>query len=279
MHIVYFFSLKAEAEPWLNAAPYKLNKQYKSIVHFTGQLSDVVVTGIGSNNMAAAVGYIAAFHQNKHLLWVNIGCAAAPQQFYNHWFQLAAISHANGGRTIYPEILTHLLPLASAKTVHQFTDEHNVIEHQKTNLPTLVEMEAYAFAQTVKQFADTSHMLVLKWVSDWGDAQFYKNKDWTNHYVQNVASVNSAVAQHHEKLMSNFNQHHPLIDDYLTLVQQQMPLSFTQQNQLKNALYYALAYKNPEEIAKILSQEQEILKHKKQNTTSFRQILDNLQHG
>jgi len=150
-------ALSAEARLFLDY--YKL-KQYTALPFkvYESEKVKLIVSGVGYDNaLLATAALLAHFVPSKEDILINIGVAAAPQEYE---LNSLVIGHkiTYKERSFYPDLLfSHKFEEANITTV----DEPQEIQH--TNL---VDMEAAAIFQAASRFMQSDQTIFIKIISD-----------------------------------------------------------------------------------------------------------------
>lgn len=182
-------ALACEAKPFIDF--FKLKKDaaiHPFSVYRNGSVS-VIVSGMGQNNMAAAINWLSGFLNAKQTqFWINVGVAGHQTAEIGDLFCVHKVSDYHN--TIYPtKWLKHKTNLAPLITIN----------HEETCYPenTLYDMEGFAFYQAATRFNSQEQVQCLKIVSD--NKQHAVNRD------KNF--VSQLITQQRDDIISFINLH------------------------------------------------------------------------
>ena len=160
-------ALACEAKPLVDR--YRLAKQHcTAFPHFCGRVDDqrefnvnLVVSGIGTENMAAACGWLGALTVDSTCAWLNIGIAGHADLLIGEIALVVSSSRLNSDRNYYPPLVAKWhgkgVPLLSCnEPCSDYPDGH------------AVDMEASAFFAIATRFTTTELVQSLKVISDNG---------------------------------------------------------------------------------------------------------------
>lgn len=155
--ITMLFALSCEARPWIDAL--KLTKS--SARPFDLYLADnieLVVTGIGSESMATAVGWVAGRNSIPRA-WLNIGTAGHATRELGALFLVHGCAASETGRAHYPPLVA---PWDGA------TDALLCVNQVSDQYPggAAVDMESMAFFNAATRFSNSELVQSIKVVSD-----------------------------------------------------------------------------------------------------------------
>ncbi len=236
MEKVLCFALQQEAQQWINICDARLVFQKKSLRLYKGKEFYCLVSGLGALNMAGAIGWLNAYLPEEKILW-NIGCAAGSEEQLYTWYRINQLCSEDEKEAFYPEIISiDGVKQAGLKSFHKFVDKNTISE----NSPFLIDMEGLAFALQASLFCDSGKIQLLKWVSDSGDASFYKNSLWKHKYEEKIEELLDYIKEQNQLLESILKKHKLPVDRYVEQVSNKIPISFSLQVQLKNAILFAL---------------------------------------
>jgi nucleoside phosphorylase len=243
-----FFALQAEAQPFINITKAKQQIAFATIKLYTASDCFIVITGIGQVNMSVAVGWFFAKHNNEISVVFNIGTAASVHCELHTWHQIVAIHNSQTKQSFFPEML-------SANVVYKYATLNTVIEPCNSETlqliqEQLVDMEGFAFAKAAQKFMHTNAIHLIKWVSDNGNLNFYKNKIWQQEYANDVTQIVQFLFSIHQQLLTIESAYIKSSEIFVNRIKQDLQLSFTETHQLIQALQYALA-KNETAVAPI----------------------------
>jgi purine-nucleoside phosphorylase len=276
MPIILVFALPQEAEPWLQSDVYTMQWQQKNIKWYKGNRYDILITGMGMLHMSMAIASVQV-HYTKDTVWVNLGCAGGPTHALHQWHQIISLHTNIEENNFYPTIINKAFALAHGYTQTTAANDTQIIALQKaTALPTLVDMEAYAFVAAVKNFYTHTQALVLKWVSDDGTAAFYKNPEWKTNYAKEKNAIDNFINTTVEKIKANRQTYMPSVTKYLDEIKTNWPITKSQTIQLQHALLYAQGYKPVATISQAISQPLIAQPNKIQTKKVVHQIIEKL---
>ncbi len=154
--IVVVVATEVEGRPWVDT--HRLRRRSAAWPWFEGDGMALVVSGIGRERAAAAVGFAAARLEGEAVGWLNFGIAGHPtlEQGEVRW-----VDRVEGpvGKPFYP-VSGRRLTLATAglRTVDR--------PEREFPAPVLYDMEGSAFAATASRIAPLELVHLLKVVSD-----------------------------------------------------------------------------------------------------------------
>lgn len=161
-------ALACEAKPLIDL--YRLSKVHSRPFDFyTGIKEDsqsgeqysvqLLVCGIGTLNMAAACGWLAAQTTDSNSVWLNVGSAGHKKLATGEIARIHRAVDIVSGRSHYPAMTAKWPDLSSALITYQ-TECNDYPED------ALVDMEGSAFFSVAIKFASTECVQSLKVVSD-----------------------------------------------------------------------------------------------------------------
>lgn len=273
VEIILCFAWQAEAKPFIELLGAKRKHQIKNFTYYSAQNTHVCIAGLGQLNMAAAMGWIQQFTNNYPVFW-NVGFCGAKQKELYSWHHINKVSDANGGRDFYPEIqIEGPLPFADIITVNQPQTTSQLLQQNTA----LVDMEAYGFCKALQQFVSTSQIQLLKWVSDSGSDTFNRNTALENynhsapkalHFIQDYSRLIASTKEKNEMDLSGLKKQ----------VEQYLQLTFTQEQQLNDALKFALFYRNQHNIITEINNTLVEVNNKEEKNKLFNNLLQKLTH-
>ncbi|GHA01605.1 hypothetical protein GCM10008090_08450 [Arenicella chitinivorans] len=151
------FALSCEARPWIDAL--KLNKvPVRPYDLYTKDNIEVVITGIGSESMATAIGWVAGRNPGPRV-WLNVGTAGHATRELGELLLVHGCAASEKGRAHYP-------PLVAAWD--GATDAVLCVDHVSDHYPggAAVDMESMAFFNAALRFSDSELVQSIKVVSD-----------------------------------------------------------------------------------------------------------------
>lgn len=218
-------ALNCEAKPWVDH--YHLKKiDSRPFALYQNNDVQVVITGIGSNSMAVAVGWIAA-QGLRCRVWLNIGTAGHATRPLGDIFQVHGVARSTTDRAHYPPLTARW---------KGSTDALLSVDTPTKEYPggAAVDMEASAFFEAAMHFSSAELVQSIKVVSD--------------NVEHSYELLNAA------KITELMRPHVTLVGDYATRLCElvSIPVSkptfsqlmslkstFSQQQQLKNLLHKA----------------------------------------
>lgn len=266
----YLFALQQEANPFIEQLGVKQIIQQKNLRLYANNDCFLMITGIGSIACSAAVGWFLALHQNV-VMW-NIGCAASKENLHK-WQRIIEVK--NKELTFYPELLDKSeFEINSLNTVNDFIGAEELLGYGKE----LVDMEGIAFAKAAQLFLNSNQIQLLKWVSDEGNKDFYKDGTWLNEYKRQIPDVIKAVEKETKLIAAELKETFKNTNQFITKVDNLLKLSFTQNEQLHKACLYFLAYKTELQLAELIEEFISSVENISQRKSLLNQLLEQLRH-
>lgn len=266
----YVFALQQEANPFIEELGVKQIIQQKNLKLYANDDCFLLITGIGSLACSAAVGWFLALHENV-VMW-NIGCAASQENLHK-WQRIIEVK--NKELTFYPELLDKSeFELNSLNTVTDFIGAEELYGYGKE----LVDMEGIAFAKAAQLFLNSNQIQILKWVSDTGNKDFYKDGTWLNEYKRQIPDVIKTVEKETKLIAAELNETFKNTNPFVTKVNNVLKLSFTQKEQLHKACLYFLAYKSEIQLAELIEGFIRRVENISQRKSLFYQLIEELRH-
>ncbi|MCA0430646.1 MAG: hypothetical protein LCH32_09105 [Bacteroidetes bacterium] len=264
----YVFALQQEAKPFIETLNVKQIYQQKNIKLYKSDEVFVLITGIGCMASATAVGWFLAQYKNV-ILW-NIGCAASTANV-GSWQRVICVKQDNN--IFYPEIVSKSkLKLNTLNTVNTVIN-NSQLKHFNDEL---VDMEGIGFATAALTFINSNQIQLLKWISDNGNINFYKDKAWINAYVQRINEVIELINQESNLISKYLNDININTNAYIEKVNLNLQLSFTQKEQLHKALVYYLNLNHQDKLIHLLNDFLTQLNNKLNNKSNFKDLLNKL---
>lgn len=154
--IVIFCALFKEAKSLIDHYNLKLESKYKHFQVFVSDDISLVVTGVGRNNMAQAVGFAMASLENISFA-INIGVCAGEK--VGDAFVINSIYEDSTSRFFYPDlVLKTELPESKLVTLDKVSTE--------LSGNSIFDMEGSAFFDACSSFLAPSNIALFKVVSD-----------------------------------------------------------------------------------------------------------------
>lgn len=274
MKAVICFALLQEARPFLDQTDCRQVVQKKYLHYFSGDSVDILVSGMGATQMAAAMGWLFGHYPEEKTVW-NVGTCGGSESVQGQWYRVVKVRNEKDERTFFPELIRKsVFPFGELLTL----DARARASQIEQIAPALCDMEGYAFCRAAQLFVPSSRIQLLKWVSDSDGAAFYKSETWKKMYTEGVPSILKEIISETEQLHQAEQLVHPDISAYLEALHNKTRLTFTQNEQLKNALLYARHYKQGSEILEAIAQWPEDLNHSRQQKSAFVQLIKTLRN-
>lgn len=272
MKAVICFALLQEARPFIERTNCKLVAQKKHLHYFSGNAADILVSGVGDLYMASAMGWLFGQNTEEKVVW-NVGTCGGSQSVQHQWCRIIKVNRETGDRAFFPEVIRKsIFPFRELITLHAPADKLKL--EQVT--PALCDMEGYAFCRAAQSFVVSSRIHLLKWVSDDDGGAFYKSDEWKARYAAQADAVLNEILSETACLNEKERLIHPDISVYLECINGKVALTFTQREQLKNALLYARHYKQHTDLLEVIEQLPATLAHRHQQKDAFTQLLKSL---
>lgn len=272
MKTVLCFALQQEAAPFIAKLKAKHLHQQKYLNLYETPDTLILISGIGYINMSAAIGWLTGFLKQELIIW-NLGCAGCGANLYN-WYRVAQITNLKE-ESFYPEIYSSN-PLELKSLITSNEPAGSDLLNRYPGL--LFDMEGYAFAKASQLFLSTSQIQLIKWVSDNGDFSFYKNKNWESEYSKNIDFILHYIFEENKNIARLIQVVHPHISPIIHKVEKRLKLSFTQTEQLKNAIYYNYQYNNESVLQKKIDTVLNECNEKLNRKIIFNKLLATLHH-
>ena len=269
------FALPFEAKPWLKLSGAKAINQSKQIGYYQSERFDILISGVGTYKMAAAVGWLFGQGNNKRILF-NIGLSGSANfSLYNWVIPHSVAPQNNEQKPFYPEIL--------------FKSELNTCKLLTLNTPasrdylanlrnTIVDMEAYGFAKSAQQFIPSTQIHFLKFISDDGADQEIDLNILQDAYENKLHTAIAFIEQTSEILNRDFTKKELNFSEKQH-ISEKLKLTFSQQVQLENVIRYVYFYGLENRLTGIDSFLNEEIKNKYQRNAILENILHKLYHG
>lgn len=272
MKAVICFALLQEARPFIERADCKLVVQKKQLHYFSGNATDILVSGVGDLNMASAMGWLFGQNPEEKVVW-NVGTCGGSQSAQHQWYRIIKVNGEADGRAFFPEVIRKsIFPFRELITLHAPADKMKL----EQVAPALCDMEGYAFCRAAQSFVVSSRIHLLKWVSDDDGGMFYKSGEWKTRYAEQVDAVLNEILSETAYLHEKEHQVNPDISIYLESINRKVALTFTQREQLKNALFYARYYKQHADLLEVIEQLPATLANRHQQKIAVTQLLKSL---
>jgi nucleoside phosphorylase len=269
--ILLVFALPQEAKPFVQYTQAKLLTEVGNLKYYESPKYNILITGLGNTAAATAIGWYFGKYNTKSIVW-NIGTAASAKKEVHSWQRIVQVYSQSTEQYFYPEIQTSHFPLATCCTVTKPHNEIMLLGIQQD----LVDMEFFALAKAAQQFVPTNFIQSIKWVSDNGSLDFYKNKNWQTIYAEKLKEVLIEIDTQSVKIIESANKYHADIAPYLQLVESKLQISFTQKVQLKNALIHAVHTKGNQWLSAVLDTVPDDITQTHLRNTIFTDLLNQL---
>lgn len=121
---------------------------------------NLIVAGIGEQNMAIACGWLAAQTRPEYSIWLNLGIAGHKTLEVGTAALIARSGSSDFEQKLhYPPLIAEWqAEVASLTTFNSVVDEYPEVD--------CVDMEAYAFFSAAKKFAEAEFIQAIKVISD-----------------------------------------------------------------------------------------------------------------
>jgi hypothetical protein len=266
----YVFALQQEAKPFIEILNAKQIFQQKNLKLYKANNVFVLVTGIGCIASATAVGWFLAQYKNV-ILW-NLGCAASNINI-GSWQRVVCVKQDN--KCFYPEIFSKTkIQLNSLNTVNAAISNKQLKQYNDE----LVDMEGIGFAISALTFISSSQIQILKWISDNGNINFYKDKKWINAYEEKIKEIIEYIEQETNLISKHLNDININTSTFIENVNLKLQLTFTQKEQLHKALVYYLNLNNQDNLKTLLNDFLTQINNKLNNKTYFNDLINKLNH-
>lgn len=236
MELVIITALQAEAKPILALHQGKLMHQQKSLRFYKTSFGFVLVTGMGILNASAAIGWLSA-RVNRHATLVNIGLAGSAAHNINQVYQIQWVQN-NATNSIWHASLW-------VEPKYQFapliTYTNPVDNNQLTKTGQLADMEGYALAKAIQTYFNPSRFMLFKFISDNGVENFNFNS-WQTPYKLIIPELLEFIFNAHGKLKKPASEYPEDILNVISNLTHSCKITFTQQQQIKDAALFALNY-------------------------------------
>lgn len=264
----YVFALQQEANPFIEKLNAKQIVQQKNLKLYKSVDVFVLITGIGSVASATAVGWFLAQYKNV-ILW-NIGCAASNSNIGN-WQRVVCVKQDNN--SFYPEILSkNKIQINKLNTVNVALNKEQLSQYKNE----LVDMEGFGFAMAALTFINSSQIQLLKWISDDGNLNFYKDKTWINYYTEKINEIIEFIESETNLISKHLNNNNIYTSSFIDKINANLKLSFTQKEQLHKALVYYLNLNSQDKLIDLLDTFLKQLNIKSNKKSSFIELLNQL---
>lgn len=269
------FALPFEAKPWIKEFGAKAVSQSKQIGLYSSIQGDILITGIGTYKMSAAIGWLFGKGDAKRVLF-NIGlCGTANFPVYSWLHPHSVVTPYQQHKPFYPEILfkgnlsnTKLLTI----------DEPATTEYLKNFENTAVDMEGYAFAKSALQFIPLTQIHLLKFVSDNGADQELDLNLIEVKYSQTMYTAIEFIEKTCRILNKDYTKKE-LVFKENQLIADKLKLTFSQKVQLDNALRYVYFYGLENRLKEMPDLINQKIKDKYQRNLLFNEVLNKLYHA
>ncbi len=214
-------ALHCEAKPLIDRLKLKKLNDIKVFSVYQSGSFFILISGIGKQNMVAAVNWLAGFlaKQAQPLFCLNIGVAGHKTADIGELYCAHKISDDSCTQSYYPtKWLKHKIPLAPLLTVAQ--QEETYPEQQ------LYDMEGYAFYQAATRFYSQEYVQCLKVVAD----------NQTQKVSRDKVFISALIEKHCATIVTFIQQHTAHIDDtYPTLTNEKLPQQLFQQHHFSHS--------------------------------------------
>lgn len=243
-------SMYCEASPFIKQLNLKKDSKVNKFEIFKNDEIILIITGVGKIKAAVAVSYLLSkYEPGTSDLFINIGvCGANKDMVIGNAYLCNKIIENDTKKTFYPDILfKHPYKEASVETCSNIIKSYdNRLEGQ------LVDMEASGIYQAALLFFETHQVFFIKIVSD-----YLNTKNLSEAFVLKLVEdkVQGIIAWMNEiklgflynkNVLSNEEQ------EILNLVVENLKLSSTMENQLKQLIiYYKLQHGDINDILNI----------------------------
>lgn len=155
--VIILAALGCEVRPWIDAHRLK-PVCHKPFDHYQSEFLDIIVTGIGAQSMATAVGWIGAQTAGP-CVWLNLGIAGHATRDLGELFLVHGCASSEEGRAHYPPLVAKWSGC---------TDALLSVVKPSSDYPlgAAVDMEAAAFFAAANRFAPSELVQSVKVVSD-----------------------------------------------------------------------------------------------------------------
>lgn len=181
-------ALRCEANPFIEHYRLKAMNDDGLFPVWQNDNIRIAISGIGQNNIAAAIGFVAGRYANKNEAWLNLGVGGLGHGHPGEIFWAKKIIDASDNKTYYPIPLS-ALSLQGVEVCTVNTPETGYTE------PMLYEMEASHFFQLATRCTLGELVQVIKIVSD---SKAHAVENVTAKYVddltrQNLAAIDQTI--------------------------------------------------------------------------------------
>ena len=159
VHMV--MALRAEAQPFIERWRLERVDTHGPFRRFRGPQVELILSGVGKLNAAAACGYLAsATGPHPHRAWVNLGIAGHPTLDLGS-IRCAdlVVDRASDARWIPKMLVTPPCPMAPVHTVDS-------VDRTYIDEDAVVDMEACGFFTACQRFVAPGLVQVIKVISD-----------------------------------------------------------------------------------------------------------------
>ncbi len=182
-------ALHQEAAPLIKHFELKGLKEFNPFRIYTNGQVNLVISGSGQNNCAAAVGCLfAATGAARNSIWLNIGIAGSGSLSIGQVITGNKVTSATTGRSFYPQHIGHTtISRDSVYTVDK-------PEKEFTN-PGVYDMEASAFIEQAMKLSTAEFVHTIKVVSDTPEEGFHqlKKEDLQDFIQQAIPSTEEMI--------------------------------------------------------------------------------------
>ena len=155
----FVVALHAEAKPIIDHLGLTKHPLPSPFALFSDETYQLVVSGMGKQNIAHAVSFLHGRITCKNLPWLNVGLAGHGNAPLGEAFQIAKFTDQQNEQTGYPpQVFTTPLLKAFLKTCNQPSMEYH--------LNTAYDMEGSAFFESAYRYSNTELVQSIKIISD-----------------------------------------------------------------------------------------------------------------
>lgn len=239
----------------------------------------LVISGVGKNAAATAIGVIGARYELKKAdCIINFGVAAGKEEFVGQVFLCNKIVEQASDKTFYPDMLLELdMPEAAVITVDFVIRDINELSDDELTI-FLYDMEAAAIYQSAIHFIGPHQMCFIKLISDSGvEGKTITGQEIINLISEKADAVIGAIDTINDAVESSWVKEFELDENIRALYEKvcsDMHCSITMERELLQQFkYYQLSGNNlPEVIDKFYEEEKLPCKDKREGKVCFDEL-------
>ncbi|MCX7728055.1 MAG: hypothetical protein N2203_01155 [Bacteroidia bacterium] len=269
------FAHPQEAAPFIEKYSCNTLFQLKTIQCLYSENNQIyfLITSGGAVNTSVALSvFFERFSTLKNnILCFNIGIAGSFNKPIYHWHYISKITNYHNNKSFYPDIFI------KANYAEIMTIEFPANKKIMSVYPdVLFDMEAFAFANTLKFFVQNHQIHCIKFVSD-NDGVIKDIHELLSHYQKQLSEALNII-QDIENIFTTKLVQNADTEKELKIIIESLPVTQSQQSQFKKAAVYYLQHNGSlNQIRQIINEHHlHTIKIKSEKNSIFRKILNQL---